>query len=243
MELQIEDILNLNPRHDAGKYRKVTRWMVDFCEGDFKEAIVLSYLISYHSYIKETRQVLKNKIHKFNIKLDDSIVFSYNTIREETLSAIKGREKLKSILDKLKKKNVLKSTDSMVKGSASVYTFNETPIIEFVTRKYGTIFEGKREPVELRKLKQEKQILQRVANQRQTNQKTAKEETTHKNWSNFLEWSQMNLTPNTLISVKKIKLISEDQNSITIQITSNLSEITKQTIKKYYSEKEVRFLQ
>ena len=53
----------------------------------------------------------------------------------------------------------------------------------------------------------------------------------------------MNLTPNTLISVKKIKLISEDQNSITIQITSNLSEITKQTIKKYYSEKEVRFLQ
>lgn len=139
--------------HPIGNYRKITKWMVDFCEGDFTEAIILSFFLAmYHSQRKYFLEaVRKNQIFKqygLTKKESESIelIFSYREISDHIFNVTKKYEVLKARLDSLasrgvitikkaltvKDKHALGLDTRLSTDRTNVYLFHPTPLITYL---------------------------------------------------------------------------------------------------------------
>ncbi|HMV44579.1 MAG TPA: hypothetical protein PK079_23355 [Leptospiraceae bacterium] len=139
--------------HPIGNYRKITQWMVDFCEGDFVEAILLSFFVAmYHNQRKYFLEAIrKNQIFKqygLTKKESESIelIYSYRQISGYIFNATKKYEVLKARIDSLAARGVitikkaLTVRDKQLLGidtrlstdRTNVYLFHPTPLIEYL---------------------------------------------------------------------------------------------------------------
>lgn len=139
--------------HPIGNYRKITKWMVDFCEGDFTEAIILSFFLAmYHSQRKYFLEAIrKNQIFKqYGITKKESesieLIFSYREISNHVFNAAKNIRTLQEGINSLasrgvitikkaltvKDKHALGLDTRLSTDRTNVYLFHPTPLINYL---------------------------------------------------------------------------------------------------------------
>jgi hypothetical protein len=242
-----EPIPNLNPKEypEIGRYRKIVQWQLDFCDGDFAQAIILSFFIAMYEF--------KRDIYIEAMRMDKSesmeLVYSYSEIKEHILKSVRDKETLVKKINLLKEKKIISIRKSTAWERKNIYTFNPEPILKFLSsRIVGKL--GEFHVEEAIKLLKSRQLLIKdkdryVLKTPETKQSAVKHlpekqvnTTSHvPTWNDFIDWSSKNLGKNRFDTITKIKI---NQSGKILTINDTVDKFTRKLVEKYFANHNVK---
>ena len=139
--------------HKAGIYRKLTKWQVDFCDGDVIEALILSLFVAMYNSQRGRllESIRRNRINVVNggKQTENETIdleYSHREISENIFNITKDKEYLKKKITRLEKRGVITIKKALtirqkeklaldVKLSTdrtNTYSFHPEPIIKYL---------------------------------------------------------------------------------------------------------------